>query len=141
MRNDVWTIETDTVLEAQGCVNCGILFALPQDLRTQRQSDGHSFYCPNGHSQSYTTTDAMRLREEREKSTRLIADLDQAEGQIGQLASDVMDKAKEIRRMKRRAKAGVCQWCRRHFANVEHHVASKHPGQSPSTGKATGDGN
>lgn len=134
----VWTLRTNTVLEAQECVSCGVMFALPQELTVERQGDGQSFYCPNGHSQSYTTTDAVRLREERRKNARLVAELDQTNSRIDRLNNDVLDGAKEIRRMKRRAKAGLCQFCRRHFVNVERHVESRHPGQSPSTGKATG---
>ena len=118
-----WSLQGYTAtLEAQECTACGIVFAMPDSLVKQRRSDGVRFYCPNGHWLAYTKTDSSRLREERERSVQLVAQLDQAN-------SALMDKAKEISRMKRRAKAGLCQFCRRHFANVEAHVDRKHPGR------------
>lgn len=119
-------------LVTEECIECGVVFAFPsqlQDVLIQRK--GTTFYCPNGHGQVYAgKTDAEKLREAEERNLSLRQRLDQAE-------ADAAAKKKEIARMKRRAKAGLCQFCRRHFVNVERHVERKHPEKSACTGKAT----
>jgi hypothetical protein len=36
-----------------------------------------------------------------------------------------------VTKMRRHAINGVCQFCRRHFVDMEHHVATKHPTEKP----------
>ena len=48
------------------CASCGIEFAMPMNLRNSRKRDLASFYCPNGHSQAYTESEAERLKRELE---------------------------------------------------------------------------
>jgi hypothetical protein len=43
-----------------------------------------------------------------------------------QLADDLMDAAKEAKRLKRRATAGMCSVCRRSFQNVKRHMDRQH---------------
>ena len=44
------------------CYFCGVDFSSP--IIVQRKADGRIFYCPNGHGQSYTETEATRLKRE-----------------------------------------------------------------------------
>lgn len=46
------------------CVNCGVIFAMTDDYLEMRKKDRKSFYCPNGHTQSYTgKTDKEKLAD------------------------------------------------------------------------------
>lgn len=58
----------------QNCCSCGIAFAVPLSLDKQRRDDGLAFYCPNGHSQSYTETTVMRLQKQLAAARHLTPD-------------------------------------------------------------------
>lgn len=45
------------------CCACSTPFAATIDFVRNRRSDGKSFYCPSGHSQSYTDNDAAKLKK------------------------------------------------------------------------------
>lgn len=46
------------------CCNCGVEFSMTDALYRFRRADKGMFYCPNGHIQSYTESEADRLRKE-----------------------------------------------------------------------------
>ncbi len=50
-----------TVIE---CCECSGLFAVTTRFKINLLENKQSFYCPNGHSQSYTKSTADKLREE-----------------------------------------------------------------------------
>ncbi|MGR3295894.1 MAG: hypothetical protein ACUZ8A_06670 [Candidatus Bathyanammoxibius sp.] len=116
-------IDTKTELYTEECYKCGVLFAMPTDLCRHLQDNGGTFYCPNGHGQVYRNSTMQILRQDLEKARRdALSYMSQRDG-----ALDSLDTAnKEARRLKRRAHAGVCPNCRRHFVNVERHMKSKH---------------
>lgn len=120
-------------LTALDCPSCAVIFAVPDRLQKERQGDGQSFYCPNGHSMSYSgtihklekdlaaakrdvewfRTAERAAREERDATERRLA------AQKGQ-----------VTKLRKRLVAGVCPFgCTRHFTNLERHIATKHPGQ------------
>lgn len=106
----------------QDCVNCGMRFGVPESFDKMRLEDGRSFYCPAGHSQSYT-----RRRDELEAArARASALQDQLRATEKSLAAQKGQNTK----LKNRVGKGVCPCCNRHFANVERHMASKHPDYS-----------
>ena|SRR3990167_2323893 len=117
-------------IEGEECNRCGVIYGLTNEFIKQRQKDGQTWYCPNGHSWFYNggkTQDRVRaeeaehaLAEERDRVRRL---RDSNE----QLANDVMDKAKELKRLKARSRAGVCLQCRRPFEALARHMKTKHP--------------
>jgi hypothetical protein len=46
------------------CASCGVEFCLPDGLHAARRKDGRSFWCPNGHSLSFSPTrDEKRIAE------------------------------------------------------------------------------
>lgn len=45
------------------CINCGCTFYIPQTLDTMRREDQKSFYCYNGHSQSYSKSALSILQD------------------------------------------------------------------------------
>ena len=118
------TVNTSIALETEECCACGVLFAMPASLRQKLSREGGTFYCPNGHSQHYTEPEVEILKRELRKSQNRANTL---EYQLNSALDDLAEKKKEIRRMKRRANAGLCPYCRRHFMNVERHIHTKHP--------------
>lgn len=128
-------------LVTQTCCHssCGILFAVPKTWNDERRRDHSSFYCPNGHIQSYLgesdVEKAYRLRAETERTMQAKVN----EARHAQLvAESERDKAiKAKRRIERRISKGVCACCNRTFADLQRHMATKHkdyglqPGNSP----------
>lgn len=106
------------------CGNCGIVFSVPETWRAEKQRNGGSWYCPNGCCRVYRESDADKtkrlLEEERKRHANTLARLNEA-----QAAEE--KAAKEIKRMKKRAAAGVCPCCNRTFQQLARHMKTKHP--------------
>lgn len=110
---------------------CGMVFGVPYQWCDDRRKDHHSWYCPNGHSQHFNA------ESEEERLRKLLAsaqgNLDYYKGRTTRLSADV-DKLERSRnalrgvatKLKKRAVAGVCAFCNRHFVDVERHMHSKH---------------
>lgn len=119
------------VLAQEICCSCDITFAVPETFQARRKNDGQMFYCPAGHGQHYTDTEAKRLRREVERITRQRNDAYAA----ATAASDQARAAERsnaalrgvVTKTKRRIGSGVCPCCNRHFANVERHMKGQHP--------------
>jgi hypothetical protein len=99
-------------LEDHVCASCGTGYAIAVRLGETRREHGGTFYCPNGHPQTYTVTELQRLRDSlaREQSAH-------AQTRAAREAAE---------RKVARFEKGVCSMCHRHFANVERHMKSKH---------------
>lgn len=111
-------------LISETCVNCGVEFAWPKEMRDARLKDKKSFYCPNGHSMSWSGPNAT----ERE--------LSETKSRLAQVERDAAFKAEQIKTLERKAKrqtrrihAGVCPHCNRTFEQLARHMASKHKDQ------------
>jgi hypothetical protein len=128
------------VLAIEECCSCGISFAMPQDLMNALSRDHDRwFYCPQGHRQHYVgETDEQKLRRQLEYSRN------DAQWYRDQLHASERSKAAlkgHLTRARNKIANGVCPVgnCRRHFDNVQAHIASEHPTWSvldPETGKA-----
>lgn len=119
-------------LYVQSCCTCSIKFAVPADFDEERRTDHKSFWCPAGHSQSYTgKTEAQKLRDrleaEERKAASLLAQRDQAIAEADHQAAVARGYKGALAKTKKRIGRGVCPCCNRHFADVERHMASKHP--------------
>lgn len=114
-----------TALTTEECCVCGVMFAMPDSLRTQRVDDKKPFYCPNGHGQNFLgKTDAER---ERERAERLAQQLASREEDLrAERMSHRATKA-QLTKTRKRVGNGVCPCCNRTFANVTRHMASQHP--------------
>lgn len=109
---------------------CGVRHAIPAELSRSADLDkSTSVYCPLGHSwvsSTHEKREAEQLRErleEQRRRTEAARDLLKAEER-----SHAATRG-HLTRSKKRAAAGVCPHpaCHRHFANLERHVANKHP--------------
>lgn len=125
-------------LNVYDCATCGVIFGISSDFNQRRLDDGKPFYCPNGHSHAYHETKADRLQKELERANNrmaaLRAEADQAWAKAAEQEKALKVAGREAKRLEKRASAGVCTQCHRHFANVESHMQSKHAG--PDAAKA-----
>lgn len=122
------------VLITEACITCGVVFAMPDGLQARLLETRRSFYCPNGHSMSYTgKTEAEKQKEARQRAeaeaTRLRQRLDQAQAQIEHEAARARGYKGAMVKAKARSAKGVCPapGCKRSFVDVAKHVATKHP--------------
>lgn len=117
------TISADVQLETTECCSCGVVFALPKWMLNKRREDKGSFYCPNGHSLSYTKSRVEKLQEELEQTQRALSTAKCETMQERRLREDAEQKHA---RLQKRVKNGVCPCCKRTFANLARHMATKH---------------
>ena len=119
------------LLSISECPSCFISYGMPQELEDRRLKDGGPWYCPNGHSISFTKSEADKLREQLNNAkSRLASAEDRATHEANRRRdSEAMLDAtlKEQRRLKRRINAGTCPHCRRTFQQVHRHIQNKHP--------------
>lgn len=106
---------------AHDCPNCGIAYALTDEYERRRLTDGKSWYCPNGHSISFVDSTEKKLKEAK-------AEIESLKNERERLTKQAQEQSRKVKRLKARAKAGVCAFCHRHFENVQRHMESKHPG-------------
>lgn len=125
---------------ALDCANCGVPFGITEEYEERRREDGHNFYCPNGHANAWNSQRQRELDEAKKAAARLQERLDAERGWSAQLESDLHTERKshattkgQLTRAKKRASAGVCLHCNRHFENVERHMKSKHT-EEPTEG-------
>ena len=52
----------------EDCCRCGVAFGMTQDFEARRRDDHKSFYCPNGHGQSYRGKTAHEKKIEQLES-------------------------------------------------------------------------
>lgn len=140
------TYTGELVIVQCGAVNCGVVFALSDNYVNARRADHATWYCPNGHARHYPG------ESELEKAKRLrkvaIEDANRAWTALG-AANDQRRAAERsaaalrghLTRARNKIANGVCPVgnCRRHFDNVQAHIATEHPTwhvTDPETGKA-----
>jgi len=125
----VATLEYTGTLVITSCW-CGIELAIPESLHDEAHRKQKSVYCPLGHTFVYLNTTEKRLREAED---RLERERRRVQATRDLLAHEERSHAAtrgHLTRAKRKAHAGVCPvpGCRRHFADLERHMGSKHPG-------------
>lgn len=106
------------------CGECGIAFYVPERWRDEKQQTGAGWYCPNGHGRVYADNDVAKAKRELEaekvRHKNTLAQLNESRAAVGKAD-------KEIKRIKKRAAAGVCPCCNRTFQQLARHMTAKHP--------------
>lgn len=130
MRGTEVTFKLTFVIEE--CCDCGVAFAIPDTLQAQLLKSHRSFYCPNGHSQSYTgeskeeklarELEAARIELKRAEYRTQSERIDRERAQ-----RELTTTKKELTRTKKRTANGVCPCCHRAFVSLQRHMATKHP--------------
>lgn len=121
-------------ITAMDCANCGMVFGVTDEFSRHRRQDGGRFYCPNGHGNAFGETETDKVRKELDATRRreeLVQESYKRETTKRQAAERSLAATRgQVTQLRKRAQAGVCPYgCRRHFADVEWHVATKHAGQ------------
>ncbi|MBA7618336.1 hypothetical protein ES703_25657 [subsurface metagenome] len=117
-------VKIATELEEEVCITCGIVFAIPENYKAQLRETHKTFYCPNGHSMYFPAeTEEENLRRQLRKEKLRREGFQEENIKLTKELNGVLGK---INQVKKRAHAGLCPHCRRHFANLERHIHSKH---------------
>lgn len=119
------------IIITESCCNCGVVFGLHEPTYNQRREDGKNFFCPNGHSQHYSETEASRLKKEleKERQRRTWAEQERDNQRAKTIKAQKRTSAfkGEVTKIKKRVHNGVCPCCNRSFQNLKRHMATKHP--------------
>lgn len=140
------TMELTTTFETVTCANCATVFALPAHYALDLRRKHATFYCPKGHSQFFPGESDI----ERAERLRKAANSDRSEAWAAyqalqdQLRASQRQKAAlkgQLTKARNKIANGVCPvgGCRRHFDNVQAHIATEHPSwhvTDPETGSA-----
>lgn len=120
-----YVFTTTGTLETMICGECGIPFAMPEELLDwARKTPSVTWYCPNGHSRHFpgrTMEQKLRDAKEREQATRELLEHEQRSNAATR--GHLTRKKKQLERVAN----GVCPCCSRHFTNLERHMTTKHP--------------
>jgi len=128
------TLELTTTFETVTCSACATVFAMPEHFILDLRRQHSTFYCPKGHSQYFPGESDI----EREKRLRAETSRDRSEAWAAfqasqdQLRASQRQKASlkgQLTKARNKIANGVCPVgnCRRHFDNVQAHIASEHP--------------
>lgn len=128
------TIKVQTAYITHTCARqgCGVSFAVEDGFDDRRRNDHATFYCPNGHTLSYSGK--TEAEKERARADRLQKQVEQREADIrfeqrrldNERRAHAATKGK-LTKTKNRVAKGVCPCCNRSFANVGRHMAGQHP--------------
>lgn len=130
---------------------CGEKNAMSHETNRLLRRTNQTFFCLHGHPSCYPVGDTQEdiLRRERDRLKQQMAEKDDEVRRWQATANDqcrqknaFAEKAEHERRrangykghaakITKRAKAGVCPCCNRHFTALERHMATKHPEFTP----------
>jgi len=122
-------------LTVLNCANCGMEFGISVDFETRRRDDHKSFYCPNGHPQSFpgkteNEKEIARLKLElnsRELEAKRATERAKWAESSAHGARISAGRAKAaMARVSARVHAGVCPHCNRTFKQLASHMKQKH---------------
>lgn len=117
------------------CCHCKSEMWLPTPLyeAAQHGREKITFYCPYGHPQVFAEgeSEADKFRRERDRALQQLAQRDDEIRTQGKLIDNLKQQrdihAAAERKLKSRARHGVCPCCNRQFVNMAKHMQSKHP--------------
>jgi len=100
------------------CCNCGLVFAVPSKYKGTLQETHRSFYCPNGHGQSF-------MRESEAEGLKRV--LEQAKDREAVVRSRLNEALADQAKLQRRIARGMCPCCKRQVHQLAAHMKTKHP--------------
>ena len=125
------TINTTRKLEIYDCYACGSPIALDDHHEKRLQDDGSNFFCPRGHTQSFTHSETTRLRKMLEEANRsktaITSQLTQALDDVKNARVQQRRSATLLKNQTERISHGVCPCCNRTFKQLAAHMKNKHP--------------
>lgn len=132
---------TLTKMAVETCCNCGMEFHVPAHWQAERRALGDWFFCPNGHRQHYTETEAVKLKRELAITQRQRDEAFARASQEHQAARAIerrrVAQVAATTRLRRRVKAGACPCCKRTFRQLAIHMKKQHPDWEPANCEVT----
>lgn len=127
---DGQTIPISTTLVLTSCW-CGINVGIPDNLYRRAKQEGADLHCPLGHVFVFEETDLDRTKqrlEEEERRRRMAQERADRE----RTRADTAERRRVAQkgattRLANRVKNGTCPCCKRHFVQLERHMANRHP--------------
>lgn len=120
------TLTKTISLLVEECIDCGVPFAMTEELIASLRYTGKTFYCPNGHPMIYGGEKKRLERRIKELETDREWYRDEVERQKRTLAA----ARGQLTKIKKRVANGVCPCCHRQFVNMARHMKMKHPDYS-----------
>jgi len=117
-------LSSQQVFEQTSCCVCGIVFVVPQEWNATKRRDRTSFYCPNGHSLSYTQNIVEALKQQ---IAGLESSLTFEKARTVNLDRKLKTESAKHARLKKRIAAGVCPCCKRTVRQLVAHMRTQHP--------------
>lgn len=140
------TIELAIALHVLECCACGITFAYAEAYDRELRESHRTFYCPNGHPQSYKAkTEAEKLRDqltkERQQLDQVKADrewyrerLDETRKSEAAVTRRLTAHKGIVTKLRNRVGKGVCPCCHQKFKDLRDHMKAEHPDWNPEQG-------
>lgn len=117
---------------------CGLVFTVPERFVEVRRQDCKNFYCPNGHTLSFKTSELDNVRRERDRLKQDAARLEEERSAALREAIHERDRAvkaeAKAKRLTKRAAAGTCPCCHRTFRELAEHMKHEHADFVKETG-------
>lgn len=119
-------------MELVHCCNCGVPFAMPTELDNSFRKDSSKwFYCPNGHKQHYSESEADKLKRQLEKEKQekehQLRCRERAENMYRKSETERKKVKTRLRNVKSKIAAGVCPCCDKTFPDLHEHMVAVHP--------------
>ncbi|MGI4789231.1 MAG: hypothetical protein ACRYFS_10335 [Janthinobacterium lividum] len=133
-----FTMSTQIKVAFESCARCGTVFGMTEELQNQFRKNKETFYCPVGHAQSYTRSEADNLKAQlKAKDDELLRTkrrLEWEETNANRLKENLSHTERRLSatkgvltRTKNRIANGVCPCCNRYFADLHKHMSGQHP--------------
>jgi hypothetical protein len=138
----IFVPDATITLAIEHCYLCGIPFAMPKQFQAERREDRRGFFCPNGHSQAYVSSETSRLKDELAKQRHLTEQAEaraKSEREMRLEANRSTEKVERrlratkavVTRTKKKIVAGRCPCCSHKFKDLAVHMTTKHPDYDP----------
>ena len=123
------TIARPLKVRVWSCQSCGVEYGVTEEFDESRRETHATFYCPNGHGQSYSgKTKEQAVAEERQRTNAALAQARDLQQALDATMDTLRAEQKASAALKKRVGNGVCPDCHRTFKNLALHARSKHQG-------------
>lgn len=112
-------------MKTTNCYSCGISFGMPDDYYDYRLQDHRTFWCPNGHSQSFLAESEAAKYKRLYENQVAASNSERVKLEAERRAKEKAQKALAVH--KTRSAAGVCPCCNRTVSQLAAHMRCKHP--------------
>ena len=112
------------------CFECHVIFGMTQEHDDRCREHGDTFYCPNGHSQVYCTSEVTKLKKELKQAKSNASDnynwalREREDKELARRSAAA--RLGVITKWRNRIRKGECPVCGTQFKNVRRHMYRLH---------------